>query len=114
MAHVRLQPACDFDLTAGFEPGSLAVTDLDRDGVAETSFLYVLACRSDVSPAVLKLIMHEGAAKYAIRGTTRPKGAGAGGEMRPDAAFRTAPAAFLAFARHQWARFVPEDHFMQT
>jgi hypothetical protein len=108
------EPACAFDLTAGFEPGSLSVTDLDRDGVAETSFLYVLACRSDVSPAVLKLIMHEGAAKYAIRGTTRPKGAGAGGEMAPDRAFRAAPPAFLAFARRQWARFVPEDRFMQT
>ena len=62
---------CRFDLYAGFLPDGLTITDLDGDGLAESTLLYTLSCRSDVSPARLKLILHEGKAKYAIRGTTR-------------------------------------------
>ena len=104
---------CEFDLYAGFIPESIAVTDLDADGVAESSFMYLLACRSDVSPATLKLIMHEGAQKYAARGSSRPRGAETGGAMQLDEAFARAPRAFGDFARAQWARFRGRDTFQQ-
>lgn len=103
---------CDFDLYAGFIPASIAITDLDADGVAESSFMYLLTCRSDVSPSTLKLIMHEGAQKYAVRGTSRPV-SGMGGEMRLDAAFTRAPRAFGEFVRVQWRRFRGHDTFQQ-
>ena len=105
--------ACEFDLYVGYIPESVAFTDLDGDGVAESSFMYLLACRSDVSPATLKLIMHEGAQKYAARGTSRPAIASEGGAMQLDPAFAQAPRSFAAFVREQWARFRGHDHFQQ-
>jgi hypothetical protein len=61
---------CAFDLDLALLPHTTAITDLDHDGQTETTLLYVTTCRSDVSPDGLKLILHEGAAKYALRGTT--------------------------------------------
>ena len=101
---------CPFDLYAGFLPDSLTITDLDGDGLAESTLLYKLSCRSDVSPARLKLILHEGKTKYAIRGTTRTYGAG--GEQTVDPALeRNAP--FKRFALERWNRFVHETEFQQ-
>jgi hypothetical protein len=62
---------CELDLTLEVVPRSLSITDLDGDGTAESTFAYVGTCTSDVSPSRLKVLMHEGAAKYALRGTTR-------------------------------------------
>jgi hypothetical protein len=59
---------CPFDISAGFIPKTTTVTDLDNDGIAETTVVYKLACRSDVSPAFMKIIMHEDTAKYSLRG----------------------------------------------
>jgi hypothetical protein len=67
-----------------------------------------------VSPAAGKLIMHEGAQKYAARGTSRPRGAPQGGEMRLDDAFSRAPRPFAAFAGEQWRRFRSLDQFQQS
>ena len=61
---------CSFSLNLALLPQSTAVTDLDHDGQSETTLLYAQGCRSDVSPDGLKLIMHEGTAKYALRGYT--------------------------------------------
>lgn len=61
---------CSFDLDLALLPHTTTVTDLDHDGQTETTLLYVTTCRSDVAPDELKLIMHEGAAKYALRGYT--------------------------------------------
>jgi hypothetical protein len=110
------QHACDLDLFAGFVPGSAALTDLDGDGVAESSFLYKTACRSDVSPATLKLILHEGGRKYAIRGTTDVTamvGPEYGrGPTSIDPALQAIPA-FRAFAASRWSRFAVEKEFEQ-
>lgn len=59
---------CPLDLTLGLLPGSTRITDLDGNGRTETTLLYALGCRGGVDPAALKLIMREGAAKYALRG----------------------------------------------
>lgn len=102
--------SCTFDLTCDFLKGSLEVTDLDQDGEAETSFLYRTACRSDVSPASQKLLMHEGRTKYALRGTSRIDlpGESYGGEYTVDPAFDGAPPSFLAAAKARWAAFAVE------
>jgi hypothetical protein len=60
---------CPFDLTVEYLTKKPLVTDIDNDGISETWLVYWLGCRSDVSALDLKLIMHIGKAKYAIRGT---------------------------------------------
>ncbi|HEY0021790.1 MAG TPA: hypothetical protein VGB24_02740 [Longimicrobium sp.] len=105
------QRECDFDLIAEFVKGSLSVTDLDHDGVGESTFLYALACTSDVSPSTLKLIMHEGQAKYAIRGTTDLSAVlgtseYSGGDRNVDPAFGRAHPRQRSYALAQWGRFV--------
>jgi hypothetical protein len=99
---------CDLDMAISFEPRSIAITDLDRDGVAETGFMYVLGCSGGVDPLTMKLIMHEGTTKYAIRGSgdlaaeIGPMGAG---RMVVDAALSGGPPVFRTFAVQQWKRF---------
>ena len=55
----------------------------------------------------------EGAQKFAARGTSRPRGAGFGGEMQLDAAFASAPRTFGEFVGAQWRRFRGHDTFQQ-
>lgn len=47
------------------------INDLDHDGICETWLVYQLGCRSDwgAPPLTMKIIMHNGARKSAIRGT---------------------------------------------
>lgn len=101
---------CPLDLTLEFIGGSLTVTDLNNNGIAETTFLYKLACRGDVSPCDLKLMMHEGETKYAIRGTMKlfVDGRWWGGEMKVDKSFNDAPSGFLEYAKEQWSKFKTE------
>lgn len=140
----RLQDAverCAFDTWLGPVPGATAITDLDADGQTETTLLYRLVCRSDVSPAQQKLILREGAAKYALRGysvvqydsvpasqrvpaiaccldTIPPARLEThyellDGRYETEREFRSAPPAFLAFARRQWRRWSIEEEFGQ-
>jgi hypothetical protein len=100
---------CELDMTVTHIPASVRLTDLDNDGDTEVSFLYELACRGDVSPLTLKLMMLEAGEKYAIRGTSIidvGNGERYGGEKRIDEAFAKAPAAFRDFASRHWERFV--------
>ncbi|MCC2546059.1 hypothetical protein LJY25_06350 [Hymenobacter sp. BT175] len=135
--------SCPFDMWLGPLPGSTAVTDLDHDGESETTLIYKLTCRSDVSPSGMKLVMHEGAAKYALRGqmvvaydsvpvarraprqiccldTLNEKRVEATGDYaaylgryQNEKDFRAAPPAFLDFARQQWRYWSVQDEFEQ-
>lgn len=60
---------CDFDLSIDFRSDKVIVTDVDSNDIAETAVVYSKACRSDVSPEEMKVIMHEGETKYALRGS---------------------------------------------
>jgi hypothetical protein len=130
------EKACPFDITCAFVRDAVTITDLDADGLAETKIQYRIACRSDVSPASLKLIMHEGTQKYALRGLTW-YGMGEGtfditesnacletlpgykgtedewvktfGRYESEKEFATAPPEFLSHARNHWIRFVKES-----
>jgi hypothetical protein len=96
---------CPFDINVQFLEKAVAVTDLDKNGIAETWLMYRVACRSDVSPATQKLIMHEGELKYAIRGTTRisisPQES-YGGEMTLDGNFKNGKQEFREYALKIW------------
>lgn len=99
---------CPFDITLEFIDSSLTVTDLDGDDIAETSFMYKLSCRSDVSPDDLKLIMHEGQDKYAIRGEMILKindEEPTPGKMTIDDSFNYTKGIFKDFAVGQWKKF---------
>ena len=100
---------CPLDIALAHLSNSLTVTDLDKDGFAEITFLYTNGCKGDVSPDVLKLMLLENGAKYAIRGETtlyqggKPlEGYGNGTPKTVDASFAQAPKAFLAHANRQW------------
>jgi hypothetical protein len=103
--------ACAFDLSLEVVEGSIQLTDLDEDGEPEVSFVYALGCRSDVSPRTAKLLLYEGATKYALRGQTVEQvgeNEFAGGAFEADPAFKTGPKAFLSFATSQWKKHVGE------
>ncbi len=129
-------PDCSFDLTCAFLPGSMTVTDLDQDGIAETKVQYQMACRSDVSPAYMKLVLHEDTVKYVLRGNQwlawdpamkfevtaenvnlekMPPGKDdleqllkSSGRYENEKDFTGAPPAFLPFARTEWLKFAKE------
>ena len=104
---------CWFDLTLDFIPGSLSITDLNEDGIAESTFLYKMSCRSDVSPSELKLMMHENDVKYALRGEMliKMEGFTAGGNYKVDKSFDSAPAGFLDYAKSQWKEYRLETFY---
>lgn len=91
-------------VTAKFHDAASAITDLDGDGIAEVTFAYELACRSDVSPATYKLLVLENGKKYILRGqTTVDAGDGLmGGKFTAEPAEAKWPAAFLKHAKEVW------------
>lgn len=101
---------CPVDITLNYMSKSLSVTDLDKNGIAETTFLYRMSCKGDVSEDDMKLMMHEGETKYAIRGSMKLKMQGEtyGGKMNVDASFDKAPKEFLDYAKEQWNKFQTE------
>lgn len=101
---------CEFDIRLDYVPESLSITDLDADGIGESTFLYNMSCKSDVSPDDLKLMMHENDNKYALRGYTYIANVDAGGDYKVDAAFNNAPASFLEYAKEQWNRHKNFDY----
>lgn len=131
------EKSCPFDITCSFIKGSTTITDLDNDGTAETTIQYRLACRSDVSPAEMKLIMQEGTDKYLLQGLswlkTSPEDSftveentanletlpgynktegefmKTFGRYASEKGFSGAPPEFLTYARQQWIKFVKES-----
>ncbi|MGB3017147.1 MAG: hypothetical protein WBC65_05010 [Ignavibacteria bacterium] len=99
---------CEVDVTLEYLENSLAITDLDDNGTGESTFLYKLSCKGDVSPDDMKLIMHEGEKKYAIRGTMDLDVTGYGfekGNMKVDESFNSAPTVFKDYAVQRWNKF---------
>lgn len=94
---------CNAALELFYVKGSLSVTDINNDGVGESTFMYVVDCLGDVSPMGLKLMMHEGKDKYAIRGNTVV--GSQGGDMKIDSSFDSAPSGFLDYAKTQWKKY---------
>ena len=96
---------CPVDLDASYIPGTFAVTDLNNDGLAEVWLMYKTVCHGDVSPSNMKIIMHEGDKKYAMRGTDRVKVSNTemtGGEYTFDDVFKAGPKVFSIYAEQLW------------
>lgn len=94
---------CPEGIELFYVKGSLSITDINNDGIGESTFLYVVDCLGDVSPMGLKLMMHEGKNKYAIRGQTIV--GSQGGDMKADKSFDSAPNGFLEYAKTQWNKY---------
>jgi hypothetical protein len=131
-----MEKSCPFDITCDFIPGSATITDIDKDGIAETKIQYSLACRSDVSPATMKLLLFENGVRYDLKGNrwlpyspefkftvtekdvnleSSPKLKDQSDEMlrtfgryETEKGFAAAPPEFLAYARSEWLKYVKE------
>ncbi len=58
----------EYNIDSKFLPDLFTFTDLDNDGIVETTLSYSMICTGDVSPKLIKTIMREGGDKYAVRG----------------------------------------------
>lgn len=131
------EKSCPFDVTCEFIKGAINITDLDKDEVAEITVQYKLACRSDVSPAIMKLAMYEAGRKYGLNGLmwlaaspedkftvtendanleklrdykgTEEEYMKTFGRYESEKEFFQAPAEFITYARGRWMRFVKES-----
>lgn len=103
---------CMVDIDAEFKKNTLEVTDLDKNGIAEIWMMYELACKGDVSPSDLKVIMYEGKQKFAMRGQTKirtgmennGKPVLEGGSYTFDKAFKEGPKVFREYAEKLWKK----------
>lgn len=101
---------CPDDITVSFIKNTFKITDLNRNGVAEIWLMYKMACQSDVSPSDMKIIMHEGKQKFAMRGVNRVqigiddngKNIFMGGEYKFDKAFDKVPKVLKDYAVDLW------------
>ncbi len=128
--------SCPLDITTELIPGSLTVTDLDQNGVGEVKFQYALACRSDVSPASMKLVMEENGKQYSLVGNRWVEFSPefkfdvsvsnvnieklpvlddgeddllrSYGRYRSEKEFASAPPAFIEYARNEWIKYAIE------
>lgn len=97
---------CFFDNRARFINDAVTITDLDNNNYGEATFVYRLACLSELDAETLKLILTENGKKYAIRGTTDLDAFGQleQGKTNIDSSFSKAPKEFLEHARQVWKK----------
>lgn len=98
----------DWDLLAKFFIDAIQVTDLDNNGVCETWLIYKLLCTTDIRPAKMKIIMHEGASQYVISGHSRvpyTNNTFLGGDFELDSNFMTALPVFNNYANQLWNKY---------
>jgi hypothetical protein len=90
---------------AKFVDKAFTVTDLDGDGLAEITYGYQLACRSDVSTATYKLLLAENGKKYILRGHTKvahPEDLPESGTFKPEPDAKRWPKGFFDHAVQVW------------
>lgn len=131
---------CPFDIWIGLLPHSTRITDLDNNGVTETTLIYSLGCQSDVSPNQMKLLMHENSNKMGLRGfmsfasekekldnsfqpdlskidtsglSETDKFLTIYGRYQNENDFSGKPTEFLLFAKSLWLEFNMQDDFQQ-
>ena len=131
------EKACSFDLLCNFIPGSTTITDLDNNGFAEIKYQFTKACRSDVSPASMTLVLRENGKNHILMGTrwvayadgmtfniTEANANLNGtrklademeelersmGKYDSEYQFSDTPPAFIAFARKEWVKYAKEN-----
>lgn len=93
---------CPVDLDLYFIDKTFAVTDLDKNGIAEVWIMYKNYCHGDVSPVPTKIIMYEGNTKYALRGESKVNDMG--GNYTLDDNFRKGNVIFKQYAEKLWSQ----------
>lgn len=97
---------CPVDLNVYFVDKTFAITDLDRNGLAEVWVMYKNGCHGDVSPQPTKIIMYEGNKKYALRGESKIKYPDEkdsyGGTYKLDENFKNGNPLFRQYAENLW------------
>jgi len=90
------------------------VTDIDNNGIFQTWLIYKMNCSSDVSPSKMKILMHIGNEKYAIRGTTQVslnnKIDIEEYKMKFDSNFKKTSKSIIDFANDLWSKHVVENY----
>lgn len=102
---------CEVDIITNFHKNSLEITDLNKNGIAEIWTMYNIACKGDVSPSILKLIMYEGNKKYKLEGTSRVELSEEyryGGEIESILNFDKQQL-FLEYAKKKWTKNMKEN-----
>lgn len=130
------ESSCSFDLVCDFIPGSTTITDLDNNGFAEIKYQFTKACRSDVSPASMTLVLRENGKNHILMGTRWVAYADgmtfniteenvnldgtrkledemaelerSMGKYNSEYQFSNASPAFLSFARKEWIKYAEE------
>ncbi|WP_294736605.1 M949_RS01915 family surface polysaccharide biosynthesis protein [uncultured Flavobacterium sp.] len=113
------QADCPFDMELVFLSDTFQITDLDGNGISEVWVIYKNCCSSDVSPCSMKIIMHEGSQKFAMRGSNKvfigfnSEGVKEyfGGEYTFDAAFRNGKKKFRDFAMELWGKNIMQKWY---
>lgn len=98
---------CPLDLALYFLNNTFAITDLDKNAIAEVWMMYKNYCTGDVSPSPTKIIMYEGTKKYALRGESKVKFSATefvGGNFVLDENFKKGKLVFREFAEKLWAK----------
>ena len=83
------------------------LTDLDNDNIMESWIIYKKNCTSDVSPFDMKIIMHEGKQKFALRGKNIVQvgvDSYVGGEKEFDSNFQNGDQRFIEYAENLWEK----------
>lgn len=96
---------CPVDLNVYFINNTFAVTDLDKNGLAEVWVMYKNGCHGDISPQPTKIIMYEGNKKYALRGESKVKISEKdyyGGTYKLDENFTIGNPLFRKYAENLW------------
>ena len=101
---------CELDIKANYVKNTFAITDLNKDGVAEVWMMYKTVCHGDVSPSAMKIIMYEGDKKYALRGNNKVYTGQeyVGGEYIFDKTFINGPDVFRKYAIELWTKNIME------
>jgi hypothetical protein len=98
---------CGLDLNFYFIDKAFAVTDLDKNGLAEIWVMYKNSCHGDVSPVPTKIIMYEGNKKYALRGESKVQVSATdfvGGTYTLDDNFKNGKSIFRQYAENIWSK----------
>ena len=83
------------DLEADFIYSLTTFSDIDSNGLAESTVAYHLSCEGGIEPKPTKAILRQGTAKYAVRGESLIKIEGAapyGGTFTADSSLEAKPA----------------------
>ena len=67
---IYVESVCPMHVELDFIPKSISITDLDNNGITESTVVYKNACRSDVSLADFVVQMHTNQSSYCLRGHT--------------------------------------------